>query len=88
MIVGFLTYQMRFKTVPDLEVLPVWSEEMEFRTELDFKLRIRMMAILVRRDETSYTCLCRLRAGGACGLSFFNSGAVNIRKKETEAHRG
>ncbi|WP_342551743.1 DUF2953 domain-containing protein [Paenibacillus sp. FSL R7-0652] len=46
MIVGFLTYQMRFKTVPDLEVLPVWSEEMEFRTELDFKLRIRMMAIL------------------------------------------
>jgi hypothetical protein len=47
MIVGFLTYQMRFKTVPDLEVLPVWSDEMEFRTELDFTLRIRMMAIVV-----------------------------------------
>ncbi|MBU5352454.1 DUF2953 domain-containing protein [Paenibacillus barcinonensis] len=46
MIVGFLTYQMRFRTVPDLEVLPVWSEEMEFRTELDFKLRMRVASLL------------------------------------------
>ena len=47
MIIGFLTYQMKFRTVPDLEVLPVWSDEMEFRMELDFKLQVRTLSIFV-----------------------------------------
>ncbi|PYE51678.1 DUF2953 domain-containing protein [Paenibacillus barcinonensis] len=46
MMIGFLTYQMRFRTAPVLEVNPFWADEPEFRTELELKLRMRMLAIL------------------------------------------
>lgn len=45
-IIGFLTYRVKFEKTPMLEVMPVWSDEMEFRTELEFRLKIRITAIL------------------------------------------
>ncbi|WP_164848735.1 DUF2953 domain-containing protein [Paenibacillus sp. DCT19] len=46
-IIGYLTYQIRFDQTPVLQVMPVWSDEMEFRTELDGRIKIRMTALCV-----------------------------------------
>ncbi|PAF30238.1 DUF2953 domain-containing protein [Paenibacillus sp. 7516] len=46
-IVGFLSYQIRFKRTPMLEVVPVWDDEMEFQTELDCRMKIRITAVIL-----------------------------------------
>ncbi|WP_339235369.1 DUF2953 domain-containing protein [Paenibacillus sp. FSL R5-0517] len=55
-IVGFLTYQIRFDETPVLQVMPVWSDEMEFRTELDCRVKIRITALLI----AGFTLLTRV----------------------------
>lgn len=46
-IIGFLSYQIKFEQLPVLQVVPVWEDEMEFRTELDCQMKIRMTAVLI-----------------------------------------
>lgn len=46
-IIGYLSYQIHFEQTPKLQVVPVWEDEMEFQTELDWKLKIRITAVLI-----------------------------------------
>jgi hypothetical protein len=46
-IIGYLSYQIRFEQTPKLQVVPVWEDEMEFQTELDWKLKIRITAVMI-----------------------------------------
>ncbi|MEW4427296.1 MULTISPECIES: DUF2953 domain-containing protein [Paenibacillus] len=46
-IIGFLSYQIQFKRQPMLEVVPVWEDEMEFQTELNCKMKIRITAVML-----------------------------------------
>lgn len=46
-IVGFLSYQIRFDQPPQLDIVPEWSDEMEFRTDLDCRMKIKIWSIVV-----------------------------------------
>ncbi|WP_440119964.1 DUF2953 domain-containing protein [Paenibacillus sp. QZ-Y1] len=46
-IIGFLSYQVKFERTPVLQVVPVWEDEMDFKTELDCKMKIRITAVMI-----------------------------------------
>ncbi|QOS79943.1 DUF2953 domain-containing protein [Paenibacillus sp. JNUCC31] len=46
-IIGYLSYQIHFERTPVLQVVPVWGDDMEFQTELDWKMKIRITALLI-----------------------------------------
>jgi len=55
-IIGYLSYQIHFEQTPNLQVIPVWEDEMAFQTELDWKLKIRITAVLI----AGFTLLTRV----------------------------
>ncbi|CAI6061188.1 hypothetical protein PAECIP112173_01791 [Paenibacillus sp. JJ-100] len=85
MIIGFLTYQMRFRTVPDLEVLPVWSDEMEFRMELDFKLQIRMLSIFIAGGRL-LTRVLHVEGGWRMWLKLLKQERQKFKEKKKYKH--
>lgn len=80
-IIGFLTYQIRFDKAPVLQVMPVWSDEMEFRTELDCRVRIRITALLIAGITSLPQCF-KLKVDGGCGSNFFRNSAAGVRRSK------
>nr|WP_301290408.1 DUF2953 domain-containing protein [Paenibacillus sp. 1781tsa1] len=85
-IIGFLTYQIRFDDTPVLQVMPVWSDEMEFRTDLDCRVKMRITALLIA-GVTLLTRVLQVEGGWRMWLKLLQEQRRKRKEKQKQKQK-